>query len=279
MLDATSPTGRLWEALDRALSNGEHAHPMNLPTARTNAVSHPLAPAVQAAIENHRHSINQILEVHKKVFENTTHSTLELPGQELNLAHFLCSQGFNPDEIQDEEIQADYTRVEAHARSVWATECEQLSRAQRDIQSRVVALLREQSATRPLADGEEALRLQLVQRKFTVLQALLRQQITSEIVDYMRTHWMQPVSSTSKRKRRPLPQRALEVLNKWWDEHEEEPYPTEDEKSMLASAANLTLTQVNNWMSNRRVRSRRPAKSKSAKKQRDAPDSDADASA
>ena len=47
----------------------------------------------------------------------------------------------------------------------------------------------------------------------------------------------------------------LSIVSYRYSEHENKPYPTEEEKAELANKANLTKLQVCNWFINRRKRS------------------------
>ncbi|RFU80379.1 hypothetical protein TARUN_1845 [Trichoderma arundinaceum] len=51
------------------------------------------------------------------------------------------------------------------------------------------------------------------------------------------------------------------VLRNWFATHQEHPYPSEDEKSMLADQSGLSKTQVINWFANARRRHRLTAQS------------------
>lgn len=117
---------------------------------------------------------------------------------------------------------------------------------------------------------------------------MLKQRLTTDLMEYVRKHWVAidgadsdgNAAAGAKRKRRPLDVEALAILGKWWEEHINEPYPTEEDKAVLAASANLTIVQVNNWFrcvsrallvsplptSNKRVRSKR--KSEPAKPRR-----------
>lgn len=59
-----------------------------------------------------------------------------------------------------------------------------------------------------------------------------------------------------------LPKFAAKILKLWFNEHIENPYPSKEEKVMLASKTNLTLRQINNWFVNQRGRKGRANKSK-----------------
>jgi hypothetical protein len=55
-----------------------------------------------------------------------------------------------------------------------------------------------------------------------------------------------------------LPKNAVETLKDWLFGHFLHPYPTDEEKAVLASSTKLNLTQVNNWFINARRRIWRP---------------------
>ncbi|CAF0997308.1 unnamed protein product [Didymodactylos carnosus] len=56
-----------------------------------------------------------------------------------------------------------------------------------------------------------------------------------------------PKSSRSKQSTNE--HRNYEPLKKWYEKHHTNPYPTPDEKKILAKKANMTITQVGNWFS------------------------------
>ncbi|XP_060605402.1 uncharacterized protein LOC132757921 [Ruditapes philippinarum] len=74
------------------------------------------------------------------------------------------------------------------------------------------------------------------------------------------------ISSDSKRRRHnePLSNKALQVMNEWYEQHLENPYPTKAEKEDLAKRGGITLGQVKSWYANKRNRSNntRPKKQK-----------------
>ena len=59
-------------------------------------------------------------------------------------------------------------------------------------------------------------------------------------------------------KRSNLPRPAVDILKTWLFQHLVHPYPSEEEKRMLAQQTNLNLTQVNNWFINARRRILQP---------------------
>jgi hypothetical protein len=56
-------------------------------------------------------------------------------------------------------------------------------------------------------------------------------------------------------KHQSLPDQAVDLLNDWFDDHLNNPYPTMEEKERLAISGGITVKQVNAWFSNRRNRS------------------------
>ncbi|XP_058066109.1 homeobox protein Meis3-like [Anopheles bellator] len=61
-------------------------------------------------------------------------------------------------------------------------------------------------------------------------------------------------SSGKCHKRGILPKQATSVMRAWLFQHLVHPYPTEEEKRVIAAQTNLTLLQVNNWFINARRR-------------------------
>ncbi|KAF2758415.1 hypothetical protein EJ05DRAFT_475731 [Pseudovirgaria hyperparasitica] len=47
---------------------------------------------------------------------------------------------------------------------------------------------------------------------------------------------------------------ALKILKEWMEEHRSNPYPSEEEKAILAKRTSLSMNQVNNWLANTRRR-------------------------
>ena len=70
-----------------------------------------------------------------------------------------------------------------------------------------------------------------------------------------------PATQTKTSSRRPglhhqaLPKEAVDQLNYWFDSHINHPYPTTEEKSVIANKCGLSVKQVNSWFCNRRNRS------------------------
>ncbi|KAL1921909.1 uncharacterized protein VTP21DRAFT_10551 [Calcarisporiella thermophila] len=82
------------------------------------------------------------------------------------------------------------------------------------------------------------------------------------------THTPQP-PRISRSRRANLPKTSINILRVWLENHEKNPYPTDEEKHILAWRTNLTFMQVSNWFVNARRRILRPRlKNRSSKYQR-----------
>ncbi|KAL5120802.1 homeodomain superfamily [Pleosporales sp. CAS-2024a] len=60
--------------------------------------------------------------------------------------------------------------------------------------------------------------------------------------------------SFQRRRRGNLPKDATNVLKVWFQNHRQQPYPTEDQKIEMCNVTGLTMNQVSNWFINARRR-------------------------
>ena len=64
-----------------------------------------------------------------------------------------------------------------------------------------------------------------------------------------------PVPSNSNKPRsRQLNARAIAIMTSWYESHIDNPYPSDEEKMILAERGNLTMSQVKAWFANKRNR-------------------------
>ncbi|CAF0723577.1 unnamed protein product [Brachionus calyciflorus] len=56
-------------------------------------------------------------------------------------------------------------------------------------------------------------------------------------------------------RKQQLPDIAIDIMNDWFEDHINNPYPTLDEKEKMAKQSGITVKQVTAWFSNRRNRS------------------------
>lgn len=69
----------------------------------------------------------------------------------------------------------------------------------------------------------------------------------------------QHVSAIGNRTQEQVP--SASILEDWYMQHREDPYPTTEEKAQLAKASEKSTKQVCTWFSNRRTRNREGASS------------------
>jgi len=189
------------------------------------------------------------------------------PGSiDFGLDDFLVSQGIETGSVsEDEEGEKAPERAEFlykldQLKEKYNEELEKLNRVCSEFCSRMFNLLREQSSLRPVSDQETQMKLHGIQQKFDYVKNQLRQNVCNAIVALEKQY------NHHKKKRRALPKKAAESLSNWFFEHLNDPYPSEEEKSLLAAAGGLTITQVNNWFGNKRIRYKRKCLEEEAKR-------------
>jgi hypothetical protein len=117
---------------------------------------------------------------------------------------------------------------------------------------RADALLARHATVRPVTEGERVARLASVSRRFDGLIDQLREKYVS------RVFYLQEAHLLKAKKRGNLPKNATNILKTWLFQHFLHPYPSEEEKRDLSGQTGLTMTQLNNWFINARVRTWRP---------------------
>lgn len=80
------------------------------------------------------------------------------------------------------------------------------------------------------------------------LQIQLKQS-TCEAVMMLRSRFLD-----ARRKRRNFSKQASEILNEYFYSHLSNPYPSEEAKEELAKRCKISVSQVNNWFGNKRIR-------------------------
>ena len=111
-----------------------------------------------------------------------------------------------------------------------------------------------QSEQKSLADSVKLKQVLLeakVNYKFNQLRYKLKKEV-AETITKLRVQYI----AESGRKKKGLPQKATRLLNEWFDQHLDHPYPTEQEKRLLSARGDLTVEQVSRWFANKRSRSK-----------------------
>ena len=90
-----------------------------------------------------------------------------------------------------------------------------------------------------------------VNYKFDQMRYKLKKE-AAETVTQLRAQYI----AENGRKKKKLPQKATKLLNEWFEQHMDHPYPTEEEKKLLSSRCDITVEQVSRWFANKRTRSK-----------------------
>lgn len=80
-----------------------------------------------------------------------------------------------------------------------------------------------------------------------------------------------PRRNVAKKTRGNLPKAATAALRNWLSHHLKHPYPSEEEKAILAAQNNISVPQVSNWFINARRRLLEPAEGSAALIMREPP--------
>jgi len=112
----------------------------------------------------------------------------------------------------------------------------------------VTNLLREQSRTRPITPREIEKMVKIIEKKFTKIQIQLKQS-SCEAVMILRSRFLD-----ARRNRRNHTKVSSEILNEYFYANLNNPYPTDEVKEELARQCGISMSQICNWFSNKRIR-------------------------
>jgi len=146
--------------------------------------------------------------------------------------------------IEHTEYRSKLTQI----RKTYYQELEKYDQACNDFTTHVMNLLKEQSRTRPVTHKEIDRMVSIIRKKFNTIQVQLKQS-TCEAVMILRSRFLD-----ARRKRRNFSKQASEILNEYFYSHLSNPYPSEEAKEELARKCKISVSQVNNWFGNKRIR-------------------------
>jgi len=163
-----------------------------------------------------------------------------------SIASDAAASPSNTDEsfIEHSEYRTKLTQI----RKVYYQELEKYDQACSDFTTHVMNLLKEQSRMRPVTHKEIDRMVSIIRKKFNTIQIQLKQS-TCEAVMILRSRFLD-----ARRKRRNFSKQASEILNEYFYSHLSNPYPSEEAKEELARKCKITVSQVNNWFGNKRIR-------------------------
>jgi len=149
-------------------------------------------------------------------------------------------------------------------------ELEKLNQVCNEFCTRLNNLLRYQSELRPISEQERQMKINGFQHKFDYVRNQLRQNVCNAVIT------LQKQFNQTKKKKRSLPKKASDMLSNWFYDHLSDPYPSEEEKTMMAATCGLTMTQINNWFGNKRIRYKRKCLEQESKRTHGADDGKTD---
>jgi len=183
--------------------------------------------------------------------------TLYTPPQQqtdYSLNEFLESQGIGcPEEdIAVSKEEDEFTFKLVQLKTAYNEELEKLNRVCNDFISKLQTVLQDQAKMRVVTQQELTAKSMVIQQKFDFVRNQLRTNVCSAIMVLQKQYNHQSI-----KRRRSLSKRATDLLNQWFFDHINDPYPSDEEKSMLAAQCVLSMNQVNNWFGNKRIRYKR----------------------
>jgi len=146
---------------------------------------------------------------------------------------------------------AEYKKKLEQIQRIYQQEIEKHNQGCTEFTDHVMNLLREQSRTRPITAKEIERMVQIINKKFTSIQIQLKQS-TCEAVMILKSRFLD-----ARRKRRNFNKKSSDVLHEYFYANLMNPYPSDEVKEELARKAGITVSQVNNWFGNKRIRYKR----------------------
>jgi len=146
--------------------------------------------------------------------------------------------------IQNSEYKSKLVQI----RAMYLEEMEKYEQGCQEFTTHVMNLLREQSRTRPITPKEIERMVTIINKKFNKIQVQLKQS-SCEAVMILRSRFLD-----ARRNRRNHNKKSSEVLNEYFYANLSNPYPTDEVKEELARKCGITVSQICNWFSNKRIR-------------------------
>jgi len=146
--------------------------------------------------------------------------------------------------IQNSEYKSKLVQI----RAMYSEEMEKYEQGCQEFTTHVMNLLREQSRTRPITPKEIERMVTIINKKFNKIQVQLKQS-SCEAVMILRSRFLD-----ARRNRRNHNKKSSEVLNEYFYANLSNPYPTDEVKEELARKCGITVSQICNWFSNKRIR-------------------------
>uniref|UniRef100_G1Q3N7 Uncharacterized protein n=1 Tax=Myotis lucifugus TaxID=59463 RepID=G1Q3N7_MYOLU len=138
---------------------------------------------------------------------------------------------------------SDYRSKLAQIHHIYHSELEKYEQACNEFTAHIMNHI-----MRPVAPKEMERMVSIIHREFSAIQMQFRQS-TCEAVMILRSRFLD-----ARWKRRNFSKQATEVLNEYFCSHLSNPHPSEEAEEELTKKRGITVSQVSNWLGNKRIR-------------------------
>ncbi|EYC39626.1 hypothetical protein Y032_0648g1103, partial [Ancylostoma ceylanicum] len=119
------------------------------------------------------------------------------------------------------------------------------------IKTNMRQVLRDQEKLRPIDLQDINRAVESIRRKHELMELETKQIIANKVMGFQAK-----IADMTKR-RRNFSKEATAILQEYYENHLAHPYPTEEEKGVLAEKCHISVQQVSNWFGNRRIRTKK----------------------
>lgn len=179
---------------------------------------------------------------------NSQKSIIDMSAQEI----LLVFVGKNDPMEDKQEETSNFLSKFLILQKTYKEEAETINESRKEWLEKYEKLFKEQSKFRYISQLEQDRVYKDIDTKINKILTLLKDKYLSKVFTLQENVLMK------SKKRGNLPKTATNVLKNWLFQHFLHPYPSEDEKREISRQTNLTITQINNWFINARVRTWRP---------------------
>uniref|UniRef100_A0A7I5EDX6 Homeobox domain-containing protein n=1 Tax=Haemonchus contortus TaxID=6289 RepID=A0A7I5EDX6_HAECO len=116
-------------------------------------------------------------------------------------------------------------------------------------------VMRNQQVLRPIDEQDIMLAFGSIRYKHELMESETSEVIAGSLMMVQRR------MADARKRRHNFDREVIGILQEYYDDHSDHPYPNEDEKHLLAARCHISVQQVSNWFGNRRIRSKKSQRS------------------
>lgn len=175
-------------------------------------------------------------------------------GNEERLDNMLRAEGVvGPKRVMDVENK-DYEKHLNTARENFEQQIEEHALKRAHFCEHARAALHRQGEFRPITHQASEAMTQNIAKKLNTVSVAIKQRACENVIQLRKQFY------DARRKRKNFSQSATQVLNAFFESRIKHPYPTEEEKNVLAMQCGISVSQVANWFGNKRIRYKKQIK-------------------